>query len=193
MEAAGLTWRKAKVSGPNGGQCVEVAYGPDGRATGHVRDSKRPAAGSLSVTPEVFGAFLVSAKRGELDLGELRGTGAVEKVNLAREAAQLTEFWCQQVLASGNGNLFKVAKGIGSTNWHRHDDQDEVFLVIDGRITIQLRDRDIALEPGDLFVIPRGTEHCPVAHEEARFLLIGPEVTSNAAGGKPDWSYSSGP
>jgi mannose-6-phosphate isomerase-like protein (cupin superfamily) len=117
----------------------------------------------------------------------------VEKINLAGEAAQLTEFWSQRVLASGNGNLFKVAKGIGSTNWHSHDDQDEVFLVIEGRITIQLRDRNVDLGPGDLFVIPRGTEHCPIAAEEARFLLVGPEVTSNAAGGKPDWSYTSAP
>jgi mannose-6-phosphate isomerase-like protein (cupin superfamily) len=115
----------------------------------------------------------------------------VEKINLAHEAAQLTEFWSQRVLASGNGNLFKVAKGIGSTNWHSHDDQDEVFLVLEGHITIQMRDRNVDLGPGELFVIPRGTEHCPLAQEEARFLLIGPEVTSNAAGGKPDWSYTS--
>ena len=114
----------------------------------------------------------------------------MEKINLAREAAQLTEFWSQQVLASGNGNLFKVAKGIGSTNWHSHNDQDEVFLVIEGHITIQLRDRNVDLGPGDLFVIPSGTEHCPLAHEEARFLLVGPEVTSNSAGGKPDWSHA---
>src|ERR1700689_5175982 len=117
----------------------------------------------------------------------------MEKVNLAGEAAQLTEFWSQRVIASGNGNLFKVAKGIGSTSWHTHQDQDEVFLVIEGRITIQLRDRDVDLGPGDLFVVPRGTEHCPIAHQEARFLLVGPEVTSNAAGGKPDWSHTSAP
>ncbi len=115
----------------------------------------------------------------------------MEKVNLAGEAAQLTEFWSQRVIASGNGNLFKVAKGIGSTNWHTHEDQDEVFLVIEGHIVIQLRDRDVDLGPGDLFVVPRGTEHCPLAREETRFLLIGPEVTSNAAGGKPAWSYAS--
>jgi mannose-6-phosphate isomerase-like protein (cupin superfamily) len=114
----------------------------------------------------------------------------MEKVNLPREAAGLTEFWSQHVVAAGNGNLFKVAKGIGSTNWHRHDDQDETFLVIEGHITIQFRDRDVALGPGDLLVIPRGTEHCPLAEQEARFLLVGPEVTSNAAGGKPDWSYA---
>jgi mannose-6-phosphate isomerase-like protein (cupin superfamily) len=117
----------------------------------------------------------------------------VEKINIVSEAGQLTEFWSQRVLASGNGNLFKVAKGIGSTNWHSHEDQDEVFLVLDGRITIQLREGDVDLGPGDLFVIPRGTEHCPMAREEARFLLVGPEVTSTAAGGKPDWSYTSAP
>jgi len=111
-------------------------------------------------------------------------------VNLADAAAGLTEFWSQRVVASGNGNLFEVAKGIGSTNWHRHDDQDEVFLVIEGRITIQLRDGNVELGAGDLFVVPRGAEHCPVAHEEARFLVVGPEVTSNAAGGKPSWSYT---
>ncbi|HUQ61580.1 cupin domain-containing protein [Lentzea sp.] len=113
-----------------------------------------------------------------------------QKVDLAAQAATLTEFWSQREVASANGNLFKVAKGIGSTNWHTHDDQDETFLVLSGRITIQLRDRDVELGPGELFVIPRGTEHCPVAEEEARFLLVGPEITSNAAGGKPEWSYS---
>jgi mannose-6-phosphate isomerase-like protein (cupin superfamily) len=119
--------------------------------------------------------------------------GTMEKVNLADEAARLTEFWSQRVVASGNGNLFKVAKGVGSTNWHTHEDQEEVFLLIEGHLTIQLRDRNVELGPGELFVIPRGTEHCPVAHEEARFVLIGPEVTSNSAGGKPDWSYTSAP
>src|SRR5450755_514297 len=112
----------------------------------------------------------------------------MDKIDLAAEAAELTEFWSQRVVTSANGNLFKVAKGIGATNWHRHDDQDETFLVLHGRITNQLRTGDVDLGPGDLFVIPRGVEHCPLAHEEARFLLVGPEITSTAAGGKPEWS-----
>jgi len=112
----------------------------------------------------------------------------LEKITPAREAAALTEFWSQRVLAEGNGNLFKVAKGTGSTNWHRHDDQDEIFFLLDGELTVQLRDGDVRLFAGDLLVIPRGTEHCPRADGEARFLLIGPEVTSTAAGGKPAWS-----
>ena len=112
----------------------------------------------------------------------------IDKVNIAAAADSLEQYWSQQVIGSANGNLFKVAKGIGSTNWHAHDDQDETFLMIEGTLTIHLRDRDVQLNAGELFTIPRGVEHRPEAAEEARFLLVGPEITSTAAGGKPDWS-----
>ncbi|MFD1714975.1 cupin domain-containing protein [Amnibacterium flavum] len=106
----------------------------------------------------------------------------------------LTAFWSQQIVGQANETLLKVAKGIGSTNWHSHDDQDETFLVFDGSLTVQLRDRDVVLGPGDLFIVPRGIEHCPTADLETRFLILGTSITSNAAGGKPDWSYGdSGP
>lgn len=111
-----------------------------------------------------------------------------EPITLTDELDTLTEYWSQRVVAEANGNMFKVAKGVGSTQWHSHDDQDEVFLLVEGALTVQLRDRDVELRPGDLFVVPRGVEHCPVAHDEARFLIIGPSVTSTAAGGKPAWS-----
>jgi len=116
----------------------------------------------------------------------------VDKITLVDEAATLTEFWSQKVVATGNGQLFKVAKGIGSTTWHSHDDQDEVFLIIEGTLRIQLRDRNVNLNVGDLFVVPRGVEHCPIADEEVRFLIVGTEITSTAAGGKPDWSANGG-
>lgn len=109
----------------------------------------------------------------------------------AAEAAALTEFWSQRVLASANGNLFKVAKGKLSTNWHTHDDQDETLLLLTGEMTVQLRDGDVRLTPGDLLVVPRGVEHCPrVESDEACLLVIGPDVTSTAAGGKPAWSVT---
>lgn len=113
----------------------------------------------------------------------------LEKVSLTQKTAQLEQFWSQQVVGQGNGNLFKVAKGTGSTDWHSHEDQDEVFVLLEGELTVQLRDGDVELGPGDLLVIPRGVEHCPKVDGEARFLLIGPGITSNAAGGKPEWSY----
>ena len=116
----------------------------------------------------------------------------MDKITLVDEAATLTEFWSQKVVATGNGQLFKVAKGIGSTTWHSHDDQDEVFLIIEGTLRIQLRDRNVNLNVGDLFVVPRGVEHCPIADEEVRFLIVGTEITSTAAGGKPDWSANGG-
>ena len=109
------------------------------------------------------------------------------------EAAQeLDEFWSQRVLAEANGSLFKVAKGIGSTHWHSHSDQDEVFLVTHGELVIEFRDREATLSPGELLVIPRGVEHRPRADVETRFLIIGPSVTSNAEGGKPAWSAGAG-
>ncbi|WP_156759358.1 cupin domain-containing protein [Microbacterium karelineae] len=114
------------------------------------------------------------------------------KHNVFDEASSLTEFWSQRILQESNGTLLKVAKGIDSTHWHRHDDQDETFLLLTGRLVIQMRDGDVDLAPGDLFTVPQGVDHCPVAPEEARFVILGRTVTSNAAGGKPEWSWSGG-
>lgn len=108
------------------------------------------------------------------------------------EAAALSEYWSQQTLFEANGSLFKVAKGVGSTRWHVHDDQDEVFLVTHGRMVVQLRGGDVELGPGDLFKVPLGVEHCPRADEETRFLIVGTSITSTAAGGKPAWSEDGG-
>jgi mannose-6-phosphate isomerase-like protein (cupin superfamily) len=116
----------------------------------------------------------------------------VNAINLAARAAALTEFWSQSTVAEANGNLLKVAKGIGATNWHTHHDQDETFLVLKGEITIQLRTGDVHLAAGELFVVPKGVEHCPYTAEEVHLLLIGPSVTSTIEGGKPDWSFDGG-
>lgn len=110
-------------------------------------------------------------------------------IDLRLRATALTDYWSQSTVAEANGNLFKVAKGLGATNWHTHHDQDETFLVLKGEITIQLRSGDVDLVEGDLFVVPRGTEHCPHAANEVHLLLIGPTLTSTTEGGKPDWSY----
>ncbi len=80
----------------------------------------------------------------------------MSKVALREAAAELEEFWSQHTVGEANGNLVKGAKGIGSTNWDKHDDQDEVFVVLRGQITVYLRTGDVELNEGDLFIVPRG-------------------------------------
>ena len=113
----------------------------------------------------------------------------MEKVNIRAASSSLDEFWRQKAVGQANGSLFKVAKGIGSTNWHKHDDEDEVFFVYKGCLTIQLRTENVELSEGDMFIVPRGVEHCPRADDEVHLLLVGSTITSNREGGKPDWSY----
>ncbi len=110
----------------------------------------------------------------------------IEKTNIFEQLDGLTDHWSQQILTAANGSQFKVAKGIGATRWHQHADQDELFLVLAGHMTIELRTGSITLCEGDIVTIPKGVEHRPVAAEEVRFLIVGLTVTSTAAGGKPD-------
>lgn len=100
-------------------------------------------------------------------------------INLEAKLATFAEPWQPRVVAQWNGNDVMVVKAHGEFVWHKHEDTDDFFLVLRGRLTIQLRDRDVHLGPGELFVVPRGVEHCPVAAEEAHLLLIEPAGTPN--------------
>ncbi len=113
----------------------------------------------------------------------------MKKVSIRRELASLDAYWSQKIIGEANGSLIKVAKGVGETKWHKHDDQDEVFIIYKGRLTIQLRSENIELNEGEMFVVPKGVEHCPKAEEAVEFVIIGINVTSNQEGGKPEWSY----
>ncbi|GAB2467689.1 cupin domain-containing protein [Streptomyces incanus] len=106
-------------------------------------------------------------------------------MNLARKLSQFDELWAQKKVADLNDYEVKLAKLKGEFVWHTHEDTDELFLVISGRLTIQLRDGDVTLEPGELFVVPRGVEHRPVADEETAILLLEPAGVLNTgdAGG----------
>ncbi|MEV2241540.1 cupin domain-containing protein [Micromonospora sp. NPDC049891] len=104
---------------------------------------------------------------------------SVLPVNLAEKLSQFNELWSQKTVAVLNDYEVKLAKLKGEFVWHTHEDTDELFLVISGRLTIQLRDGDVVLEPGELFVVPRGVEHCPVADEETAILLFEPAGTLN--------------
>jgi mannose-6-phosphate isomerase-like protein (cupin superfamily) len=78
-----------------------------------------------------------------------------------------------------NGHDLMVVKVKGEFVWHKHDDTDDFFLVLSGRLTIQMRDGDVTLGPGEMFVVPKGVEHCPRAEEETQMLLIEPSGTPN--------------
>jgi mannose-6-phosphate isomerase-like protein (cupin superfamily) len=103
----------------------------------------------------------------------------LDKVNLADKLAKLHDYWSPRVIAELNGQHVRIAKLQGEFVWHRHEREDELFLVLRGRLTIRLRDRDVVLEPGELFVVPRGVEHQPAADEEVELLLFEPAETVN--------------
>jgi mannose-6-phosphate isomerase-like protein (cupin superfamily)/ribosomal protein S18 acetylase RimI-like enzyme len=108
-----------------------------------------------------------------------------EKVNIEEAFSTISVYWDQKIIGQANGQLIKLAKGTGKINWHKHDDQDELFILYKGHLTIQLRDKNIELFPHEIFIVPKGKEHCPISHGESEFLIIGLNITSNAAGGRP--------
>ena len=107
-------------------------------------------------------------------------------INLAQKLAKIPEQWSPRVVAEMNDYQLKLVKLQGDFVWHKHDDTDDFFLVLSGRLIVQLRDRDVVLGPGELFVVPAGVEHCPRADEETHVLLIEPRGTVNTgdAGGE---------
>jgi mannose-6-phosphate isomerase-like protein (cupin superfamily) len=103
----------------------------------------------------------------------------VAVVDLAEKLSLFSEHWSPKVVARLNDYEIKLVKLKGEFVWHSHPDTDDFFLVLKGRIRIQLRDGDVLLKAGQMFVVPKGVEHCPVAEEEAELLLIEPTGTPN--------------
>jgi mannose-6-phosphate isomerase-like protein (cupin superfamily) len=108
-----------------------------------------------------------------------------DRINLAEKFALLPDTYQPGLIGFMNDYKLMVVKVDGEFVWHKHDDTDDFFLVLSGKLTIQLRDRDVELGPGELFVVPKGVEHCPKAEEETHVLLIEPRDTLNTgdAGG----------
>jgi mannose-6-phosphate isomerase-like protein (cupin superfamily) len=103
----------------------------------------------------------------------------MEKVNLAAKFGAFDEQWSPKIVGELNGQCVKIVKVQGEFVWHRHDVEDEMFMVIKGRLTIQFRDKDVTLEEGEFLIVPHGVEHKPVAREEAHVLLFEPQATLN--------------
>ncbi len=103
----------------------------------------------------------------------------MEKVNIAQKLSQIDDHWNPRVAAELNGQQVKLVKVKGPFVWHHHDDEDELFYVVKGRLRMEFRDRAVELDPGELIVVPRGVEHRPVAEEEVHMLLFEPASTLN--------------
>jgi mannose-6-phosphate isomerase-like protein (cupin superfamily) len=99
----------------------------------------------------------------------------VTKINLAEKFGRFTDQWSPKIVADLNDSHVKLAKVQGEFVWHHHADEDELFLVVQGELTIELRDGKVTLGRGELVVIPKGMEHRPVAQEEVQLVLIEPK------------------
>lgn len=103
----------------------------------------------------------------------------LDKIDLAGKLATFSEHWSPRTVAEYNGHDVMVVKVEGEFVWHKHDETDDFFLVLKGVLDIELRDRTVTLHPGEMFIVPKGVEHRPVAREEAHLLLIEPTGTPN--------------
>jgi len=121
-------------------------------------------------------------------------TQAKDRINLKEKLALFDKLWTPKLVAKVNDTDIRLSKIQGEFVWHRHDNTDELFLVLEGELLLQLRDRDVRLRKGEMFVVPRGVEHKPVAEEEAHLMTIeleGQPSTGNVLNERtvesPEW------
>jgi mannose-6-phosphate isomerase-like protein (cupin superfamily) len=103
----------------------------------------------------------------------------MQAVNLSEKLSAFSDLWQPRTVGQFNGHDLMVVKVKGEFVWHEHADTDDFFLVLKGRITIQMKDGDVTLGRGELFVVPKGVQHCPRAEDETHLLLIEPTGTPN--------------
>ena len=103
----------------------------------------------------------------------------MSKINISEKFALFTDEWTPKVIAESNGQLVKIAKGSGELVWHKHDNEDELFIVFKGHLTLQLRNENIELGEGEMYVVPKEVEHCPIAAPDTHFMMIEPASTAH--------------
>lgn len=103
----------------------------------------------------------------------------MEAINLKNKLASFSEYWNPKIVGEINESYVKLVKLKGEFVWHRHENEDEMFLVVKGILLIRFRDKDVSLDEGEFLIIPRGVEHLPVAAEEVHVLLLEPKSTVN--------------
>jgi mannose-6-phosphate isomerase-like protein (cupin superfamily) len=103
----------------------------------------------------------------------------MEAVNISKKFAEFSDYWSPKVIGELNGQHVRLAKLHGEFVWHHHDAEDELFLVVKGRLLMRFRDREVWVNEGELIIIPKGVEHLPVAEEEVHVILLEPATTLN--------------
>ena len=117
----------------------------------------------------------------------------MEKISLDEKFATFSEQWQPRIIGELNGQHVKIVRLLGEFVWHHHEAEDELFLVVEGKMTIEFRDRVVELRAGELCIVPRGVEHRPVAAEEAKVLLFEPASTLNTGNVENDRTYVATP
>ncbi len=103
----------------------------------------------------------------------------IEKINISEKLDLFHDHWNPRIVGELNGQHVKLAKFQGEFVWHKHDNEDELFYVLEGEFDMELRDKTITISKGDLIIIPKGVEHCPVAKNEVHVMLFEPATTLN--------------
>ena len=103
----------------------------------------------------------------------------MKSVNLSEKFDKFSDYWAPRVIAEMNDYYFKLVKVKGEFVWHTHDDTDETFIVLDGELIIEFRDKTITLKKGEMIVIPKGVEHKPASREECQIMIVEPKGVMN--------------
>ena len=103
----------------------------------------------------------------------------MEKIVLSKKFSLFAEHWSPKIIGELNNSYIKLAKLKGEFVWHHHDNEDEMFFVVKGRLVIKFKDKNVVLDEGELIVIPKGVEHLPIAEHEVHVMLIEPKTTLN--------------
>ncbi|QHC50015.1 cupin domain-containing protein [Billgrantia tianxiuensis] len=114
----------------------------------------------------------------------------MKKISIGEKFGLFHEEWTPKIIAETNGQLVKLAKGSGELVWHKHENEDELFIVFKGQLTIQMHEGDVTLGPNEMFVVPKGVEHCPLAEPGTHFMMIEPGSTAHTGDLKTDVTVS---
>lgn len=121
-----------------------------------------------------------------MDLKRLPTSSALQSVNLQEKFGRFSDYWNPKIVGELNGQQVKLVKCRGEFIWHKHDNEDELFLVVKGRLRIDLRDREVWVDEGEFLIVPRGVEHRPVAVEDVHVILFEPVATLNTGNVQSD-------